>query len=125
VALWRGRGRGGGRTPAVSLLELSGRAERGATGSAAIPAVLGGGDRVGAGTLWDRPGVEQRGAAANQPLEGRRYDGSGGCQTLRRWLRSAAKGQLLPGAGAATGPPRKVAARLGYALAANAPPAFV
>ena len=72
--------------------------------------------------------VRESSSAVRQRISPWRVVGAtaaGGWQTLRRWLLSAAKGQLLPGAGAATGPPRKVAARLGYALAANAPPTFV
>jgi hypothetical protein len=45
-------------------------------------------------------------------------------RTLRSWLRSATKGQLLPGASAMSGRPRELATRLSYTLAAKAPPAF-
>jgi hypothetical protein len=45
-------------------------------------------------------------------------------QTLRRWLRAARKGRLVPGISAVGGAPREVAARLSHNLAAKAPPTF-
>lgn len=51
---------------------------------------------------------------------------AGSWQTLRRWLRSAAKGELFRwfGWSAPVGRPREVATRLSYALTASAPPSF-